>query len=198
MADIDKTLLPHFTLIQGNMMSTSVRYTSTAIFLHWLMALGLIGTLSLGLYMQELPFSPSKLQFYSWHKWAGITLLLLAIVRLAWRLSHPAPALPAEMGAPSKLGAHAIHWLLYLLMLAIPISGWLMSSAQGFSVMWFGIVPLPDLVASNPDLGSLLTKVHITLNYLLMASIVAHVGAALFHHFIKKDTVLKRMLPRIG
>ncbi|WP_432785011.1 Cytochrome b561 [Oligella sp. MSHR50489EDL] len=179
-------------------MSTSVRYTSTAIFLHWLMALGLIGTLSLGLYMQGLPFSPSKLQFYSWHKWAGITLLLLAIVRLAWRLSHPAPALPAEMGALSKLGAHAIHWLLYLLMLAIPISGWLMSSAQGFSVMWFGIVPLPDLVAPDPDLGNLLTKVHITLNYLLMASIVAHVGAALFHHFIKKDTVLKRMMPRMS
>lgn len=173
----------------------SPRYTRTAIFLHWLIALGLIGTLSLGLYMEGLPLSPNKLKLYSWHKWAGMTLLALAVVRLAWRLSHPAPALPQDMSPMSRLAAHAGHWLLYVLMLAIPVSGWLMSSAQGFTVVWFGVLPLPDLVPKNAELGTLLNDAHVLLNYVLMAAVAGHVGAALHHHFIKKDTIMTRMLP---
>ena len=173
------------------------RYNRTAIFLHWLVGLGILGTLGLGLYMVDLPFSPAKLQIYSWHKWSGMTLLFLAVVRLAWRLSHPAPALPDTMGPLSRLAAHAGHWVLYILMLAIPLSGWLMSSAQGFSVVWFGVLPLPDLVAKNLELGEWLNSIHLILNYTLIATLIGHIGAALHHHFIKKDTVMSRMLPLI-
>lgn len=137
-------------------MSTSHRYTRTAIFMHWLVALGLIGTFSLGLYMEGLSLSPTKLRLYSWHKWAGVTLLLLTVVRLAWRISHPAPELPLSMTPLARFAAHAGHWLLYILMLAIPVSGWLMSSAQGFTVVWFGALPLPDLVPRDKALAVLL------------------------------------------
>lgn len=171
------------------------RYTRTAIFLHWLVALGLIGTFVLGFYMEGLPLSPNKLKLYAWHKWAGMSLLVIIVVRLAWRLSHPAPALPLEMSPLSRLMAHAGHWLLYVLMLAIPISGWLMSSAQGFQVVWFGVVPLPDLVPKDKALGELFLSVHVVLNYTMLVAVIGHVGAALQHHFIKKDTILTRMLP---
>ena len=171
------------------------RYTRTAIFLHWLVALGLVGTFSLGFYMEGLVFSPNKLKLYAWHKWAGMVLLVLAVIRLAWRMTHPAPALPSGMSSLSRYAAHAGHWLLYVLMLAIPLSGWLMSSALGVPVVWFGILQLPDLVTKDPALGELLTDIHVVLNYTLAAAVVGHVVAALHHHFIKKDTVLMRMLP---
>lgn len=171
------------------------RYTRTAILLHWLMALGLVGTFALGFYMEGLSFSPSKLKLIAWHKWAGISLLLLFVVRLAWRLFHRTPELPSDMGQLSRLAAHAGHALLYVLMLAIPLTGWLASSAQGVSVVWFGIWPLPDLISKNPDLGARLQDAHMVLNYLLLVVVIGHVGAALQHHFIKKDTVLARMLP---
>lgn len=174
------------------------RYNSPAIFLHWLLALGLVATFALGFYMEGLPLSPNKLKYYSWHKWAGMSLLVLAVVRLAWRMSRPAPALPASMGPRSRLAAHAGHWLLYGLMLAIPLSGWLMSSAQGFQVVWFGVLPLPDLVGKDAELGSLLNDVHVVLNYTLLVAVAGHVAAALQHHFIKKDAVLTRMLPFVG
>ncbi|NLA51781.1 MAG: cytochrome b [Alcaligenaceae bacterium] len=178
-------------------MNKTEHYTRTAIFMHWLIGLGMIGMLALGLYMVNMPFSPTKLQLYSWHKWAGMTLLILSIIRLAWRLSHPSPALPDSMGPLSRLAAHAGHWTLYILMLAIPLSGWLMSSAQGFPVVWFGVLPLPDLVAKNAELGNLLQNAHVILNYTLIVVLIGHIGAALQHHFIKKDTVLSRMLPFI-
>ena len=174
------------------------RYTPTAIFLHWLVALGLVGTFALGFYMEGLPLSPNKLKLYSWHKWAGISLLGLVVVRLAWRLTHRVPELPATMGPAARFLAHAGHWLLYVLMLAIPVSGWLMSSAQGVPVVWFGVLPLPDLVSRDAALGALLRDIHVTLNYTLLVVVIGHVAAALQHHFIKKDTVLARMLPFIG
>lgn len=179
-------------------MNASPRYTRTAIFLHWLVGLGLVGTFALGFYMEGLPLSPGKLKLYSWHKWAGIALLALAVVRLAWRMSHPAPALPSAMGPMARRAAHAGHWVLYGLMLAIPFSGWLMSSAQGFSVVWFGVLPLPDLVPKDAALGGALKSVHVVLNYALLLAVAGHVGAALQHHFVRKDAVMARMLPFAG
>lgn len=179
-------------------MDRNPRYTRTAIALHWLVGTGLIATFSLGFYMEGLPLSPSKLQLYSWHKWAGITLLVLAAARLGWRMSHPAPALPLSMGRMARLAAHAGHWVLYALMFAIPVSGWLMSSAQGFSVVWLGIVPLPDLVPKNASLGEVLKDAHVILNYSMLLAVIGHIGAALHHHLVKKDTVMTRMLPLVG
>lgn len=172
------------------------RYSRTAIFLHWLVALGLVGTFALGFYMEDLPLSPNKLKLYSWHKWAGITLFAVIIVRVAWRLSHQPPELPASTGPLARLAAHAGHLLLYVLMLLIPLSGWLMSSAQGFPVVWFGMVPLPDLVPKDKTLGDMLQTVHVVLNYTLLAAVVGHVVAALYHQHVKKDGLLQRMLPR--
>src|SRR5690606_9352036 len=123
------------------------RYTRTAMLLHWLVALGLVGTFALGFYMHDLPLSPSKLKFYSWHKWAGVTLFMLILLRLAWRLTHTPPPLPTSMRPALRFAAHGTHWLLYALMVAIPLSGWTMSSAEGFQVVWFGVLPLPDLVS---------------------------------------------------
>lgn len=177
------------------MTSTSSRYTHTAVLLHWGIAALIVGTLGLGLYMVDLPLSPNKLKFYAWHKWAGMSLFALVIVRLIWRLTHPAPALPPSMGSASRFLAHAGHAALYGLMVAIPLSGWLMSSAQGFSVVWFGVLPVPDLVPASPEWGERLALAHRWLNNTLMVVLAGHIGAALYHYLIKKDEVMARMLP---
>lgn len=171
-------------------------YTKTAKGLHWLMAALLFGLLALGFYMQDLPLSPTKLQLYSWHKWAGVSAFLLLVLRLAWRFTHRPPALPATMPRLMQLAAHAGHVALYGLMLAIPLSGWLMSSAKGFQTVWFGVLPLPDLLAKNKEVGDLLQSVHLGLNVLFVVVIAGHIGAALKHHFIDKDDILTRMLPQ--
>jgi cytochrome b561 len=170
------------------------RYSSTAKALHWLMALGLFSALGVGFYMTGLPLSPQKLQIYSWHKWAGVSLFLLVLLRFAWRLSHRPPA-PVPMPAWQRLAAEGVHHLLYLLMFAIPLTGWLMSSAKGFQTVYFGVLPIPDLIGKDPDLGNLLKTVHVSLNFLLLALVAAHAGAALKHHFLDRDATLRRMLP---
>lgn len=171
------------------------RYTTAALLLHWLMALLLAILFAVGLYMVDLPLSPQKLKIYSWHKWAGVTAFLLVLLRLAWRFGHPAPTLPTTMPAWQKSAAHGMHHLLYLLMIAIPISGWLMSSAKGFQTVYFGVLPLPDLVAKNRELGKTLEEVHEVLANGLALLVLAHIGAALKHHLLDRDDVLSRMLP---
>ncbi len=172
-----------------------VRYTATAIGLHWVMALLLATLFSVGIYMHDLPLSPWKLQIYSWHKWAGVTAFLLVVVRLSWRYTHRPPTLPESMPTSLKLAAHVGHGVLYLLMIAIPLSGWLMSSAKGVQTVYFGVLPIPDLLGKNKELGDLLREVHEILNFVLVAVVIGHVGAALKHHLIDKDDVLTRMLP---
>jgi cytochrome b561 len=174
----------------------NARYTATAIALHWLMAVLILGSFGVGLYMSDLPLSPTKLQIYSWHKWAGVTAFLLVLLRIVWRATHRPPALPAAMPRWQQVAAHGGHALLYLLMIAIPLSGWLMSSAKGFQTVYFGVLPIPDLLAKNKELGDLLKEVHETLNFLMIAIVAGHVGAALKHHFIDRDDILTRMAPR--
>ena len=171
------------------------RYSSFAIVLHWLMALALLALVGLGFYMTDMPMSPLKLKVFSWHKWAGITLLVLVLVRMVWRLVSPAPALPGGMSRLMKLAAHGGHLALYGLMLAIPLSGWLMSSAKGFQTVWFGVLPLPDLIGKNLELGKALSGVHWTLNVALLVIVAGHVLAALMHQFVQKDGTLYRMVP---
>jgi cytochrome b561 len=176
----------------------NARYTKTAKGLHWLMAVLFFGMLGLGFYMQGLPLSPDKLKLYSWHKWVGVTVFLLALFRIAWRVTHQPPALPSSMPRLMQIAAHAGHHMLYMLMFLIPLSGWLMSSAKGFQTVWFGILPIPDLLEKNKLLGDLLQTVHVSLNYLFIAVLIGHIGAALKHHFIDKDDILTRMLPGSG
>jgi cytochrome b561 len=171
----------------------STTYTPVAKGLHWLMAVMIMGLFVLGVYMHELPLSPQKLELYSWHKWAGVTVFLLVWLRLAWRVTHRPPALPESMSALMKLAAHAGHLALYGLMVVIPLSGWLMSSAKGVQTVWFGVLPIPDLLGRDKALGDLLKEVHEALNWLLMVTLVGHVGSALWHHFVLKDDTLRRM-----
>jgi cytochrome b561 len=178
--------------------ASSTRYGGVAIGLHWLIAVAIVGSFSVGLYMADLPLSPLKLKLYSWHKWAGVTIFLCVVLRLVWRLLHRPPELPTGMPAWQRKAAEATHVLLYLLMFAVPLSGWLMSSAKGFQTVWFGVLPLPDLLDKNKDLGDLLQEVHELLNFSMAALVVAHLGAALKHHFIDRDDVLTRMLPFLG
>lgn len=174
---------------------TANRYTRTAIVLHWLIALLIFGLFPLGVYMHELPLSPTKLQLYSYHKWAGICVLLLAVLRLLWRIGHRPPPLLPGMPRWQEIAAHGMHHSLYLLLLAVPLSGWAMSSALGVPVVWFGVLPLPDLLAKNKEVGEVLKGVHVGLNFILLMLVLAHTAIALKHHFLDGDRTLARMLP---
>ena len=174
-------------------MTSNLRYTTPAIVLHWLVALLIFVGFPLGVYMHELPLSPTKLQLYSYHKWIGITVLLLAGLRVAWRLTHRPPPLPDSVVRWQRQASAVVHGLLYVLILAIPLSGWLMSSAKGFPVVWFGVLPLPDLVGKDKALGELLAGVHQALNFTLLGLVILHVAAALKHHFIERQPFLQRM-----
>jgi cytochrome b561 len=176
--------------------SSVPRYSGVAIALHWTSAVLVFCGFALGLYMAGLTFSPAKLRYLSWHKWIGITIFLVAGARIAWRIANPPPPLPASVPGWQRQAAHVSHLLLYALMLAIPLSGWLYSSASGVSVVYLGLVPLPDLVAKDKATASTLLAVHQTLNYVLAAMVVLHVGAALRHGLVGRDGVLERMLPR--
>ncbi|MDE2270025.1 MAG: cytochrome b [Betaproteobacteria bacterium] len=173
------------------------RYTLPAQLLHWLIALLIFGLFPLGLYMHGLPLSVRKIELYSWHKWFGITVLLLVVLRIGWRLTHRPPPLPGDIPPWQQATATLMHELLYLLMLCIPLSGWALSSAAGVPVVWWGVWKLPNLLPANPAMAHLLELVHATLNYTLAALVAVHMAAALKHQFIDHDGVLLRMLPRL-
>jgi cytochrome b561 len=178
-------------------MSLPVRYTPLAIGLHWLVALALIATFTLGLTMVDMPgITPTKLHYFSYHKWAGVTIFALVTLRLLWRLWHRGPALPQGMNAAEQFLAQAMHYLLYALMFAIPLSGYFFSLASGYPVVYLGKFPLPVLIAKNKELAYTLKIVHYWLNMGMVALVVLHALAALKHHFINRDDVLTRMLPR--
>ncbi|PWF45033.1 cytochrome b [Massilia glaciei] len=172
------------------------RYTLTAIVLHWLLALLVVAAFTLGLVMTDIPgFTPSKLRFYSWHKWLGVTILALAAARLLWRLAHKPPAYPAGMPRWQQNAASALHGLLYALLFAVPVSGYFYTLAAGVPVVYLGLFELPVLIAPDPDLKAVLKQVHYWLTMTLAACVGAHLAAALKHQFIDRDGVLKRMLP---
>lgn len=172
------------------------RYNNVAILLHWLVALLIISAFALGVTMVDIPgLTPTKLKYFSWHKWMGVTVLGLACARLLWRLSHAAPAYPQLMRAWEKLAAHAVHGALYVLMFAVPVSGYFYSLAAGVPVVYLGIVPLPVLMDASQEWKPVLKQVHYALNMALLAIVVLHVGAALKHLVINRDGVFKRMLP---
>jgi cytochrome b561 len=175
------------------------RYTLTAIVLHWLVALLIISGFALGVTMVDIPgLTPTKLRYFSWHKWIGITVLGLACLRLLWRLTHPAPALPSAMRGWQQTAANAMHVLLYILIFAVPVSGYFYSLAAGVPVVYLGIVPLPVLIDPNPEWKPILKQVHYWLNMTLLAAFCIHLAGALKHQLIDRDDVLRRMLPGFG
>ena len=176
---------------------TAARYTATAITLHWLIALLVPCGFALGLYMVDLPFSPRKLTLYSYHKWIGVTVFALVALRIAWRLTHPPPALPQSVPRWHVPASGAVHFLLYACLVGGPLSGWLYSSAAGVSTVPFGIaaLQLPDLVSKDPDLALTLKFVHMTFVYTLAVLVGVHVAAALKHQFLDGRAIISRMLP---
>lgn len=173
----------------------AARYTRTAIALHWLMAVMIIAALTLGTVLGEMAFSPLKLKLISWHKWLGVTVFGVILVRLVWRLTHTPPPLPVGTAAwQSRLSA-VVHGLLYGLLVVIPVSGWLYSSSAGVPTVWLGVVPLPDLLPRDEALAETLKTVHVWLNWSLLGLVSAHTVAALHHHYALKDGLLRRMRP---
>jgi len=167
--------------------------------LHWVLGLALIGLFGVGLYMADLPFSPQRLKLYNWHKWAGVTLLALSVLRLTWRLIHRPPALPhtIEKSMPSwqKFAHHGTHHLLYALFFAVPLIGWAYSSAAGFPIVFLGLWQLPDFVPVSKDLAEAIKPWHQYTAFALAALALLHIAAALKHQVVDRDGLLARMLP---
>ncbi|MCB2019832.1 MAG: cytochrome b [Rhizobacter sp.] len=173
-------------------MSRPPRYTTIAIGLHWLLAAAILTSLVVGNFMSDLPISPLRLKLVNWHKWAGVTILALSLLRLAWRLTHrPPPDVP--MARWQRNAAHATHVVMYVLFFAVPLAGWAYSSASGFPVVWFGVLALPDFVAPDKALAASLKTVHALLAYTLAALVAVHVAAAIKHQLVDHDGLLARM-----
>lgn len=171
------------------------RYDGFHIALHWLIAVLIVCAFGLALYLGSLPLSPLKFRLYSYHKWLGISVLILVLVRLLWRTARGVPdPLPGQPRWQLAVAA-ATHHTLYLLMIVIPLVGWAMSSAKGVPVVLFGVLPLPNWVPVNHDLGETLETVHKVLAWILAAIVALHAAAAIKHHVIDKDDTLRRMLP---
>lgn len=173
-------------------LNTENRFGFVSTFLHWFMAILIIGLLGLGLYMVTLPISYQKLKLYGWHKEYGLLALALVIIRLFWRITTILPHLSLPLW--EKVAARVVHWTFYLFMFAMPITGWLITSAAGLPVSFFGLFVLPDIIAPNEETRMFFQSVHQWLGYGLIVLIILHISAALKHHFINKDDILRRML----
>lgn len=177
------------------MSSSTIKYTLPARILHWLIALGIVAAFTLALSFDDMPLGPGKIRLINYHKWIGITVLGLAAVRLLWRLGHRPPALPAHMKPWEKRAAQGGHALLYLLMFCVPLGGWVYSSAKGYPVVWLGWVHLPNLIdKTSDDVAHQIKQLHGLGGWTVIVVAVGHALAALKHHFVDKDDVLKRML----
>ena len=163
--------------------------------LHWIIVLLIINQWIIAERAEDLPKGPALIAALWWHKSFGITILMLAVIRLAWRLANPVPDLTAETRPWERVLARISHVLLYALIFAMPLSGWMMSSARSFPVSWFGILQLPDLVAPDQQLYERLNELHHLLFGVLVVVAALHVAGALKHHFIDRNDVLRRMLP---
>ncbi len=172
---------------------TEPHYTRTAITLHWLIAGLIFATLFLGWTMTEMSISPQKLKNYNYHKWLGVTILALSLLRLVWRLTHRAPPLP-KMPRWQQFAAKGGHGLLYILMIAMPLTGWIYSNYSGYPVVYLGKIPLPVLVDRDKEMAAAWVQVHGNLAILLAVVVGGHVLAALQHQFIVKDGTMRRML----
>jgi cytochrome b561 len=162
---------------------------------HWVMAALILAQIALGLMAANWRLSPTKIELFFWHKSTGMLILALVGLRILWRLANPTPELPADMAGWERAAARLSHLLLYALMIALPVTGWIVNSASNVPFRIFWLIPLPAIVAPDKSTADLFERVHGGLFALLALVLVAHIGAALWHHFVKRNTVLVRMLP---
>lgn len=179
-----------------SLQNNSLQWGSISKLLHWLIVILIFSLGAVGLWMVRMPNSIEKIQIYALHKSFGITVLVLAIIRLAWRLYAGAPEPVAGTQRWQAGVASLTHGLLYALLLAIPLSGWLFNSAAGYPLQWFGLINLPALVSPNGDLRTISGAIHEWMFWLLLLVTAVHAGAALYHHLVLRDPTLARMLPR--
>ena len=164
-------------------------YSRVARWLHWTMGLLIIGNLAGGL-LHDLNADV----IIPLHKASGILLLALAVVRIIWRMAHPAPALPADMATWERATASFTHAVLYAMMILIPMSGWVMASASRWPISFFGLFDVPKFtVIKESALWEVAHEGHELMGYAMIALLLLHIGAALRHHFVLKDGMLARM-----
>jgi cytochrome b561 len=176
--------------------SVSDRYTRTAIALHWLLGLALLCQIGLGWYLGEVPRgTPARTLWVNSHKSVGITLGLLILFRLYWRLTHAAPPLPASIRRWQQRTARASHIGLYTCMLLMPLTGYLASNFSKFGIKYFNLVALPPWGPDDKQVYTFFNSAHIVLSYLFVALIVIHILAAISHLAHRSDGVFRRMLP---
>jgi cytochrome b561 len=176
-------------------MSNQTRYATPTIILHWLVALLIVAAFVLGTIMTDMRISPTKLQYYSYHKWLGVTVLGLVALRLITRLLTQAPAYPAHMSELQKKVANGTHVFLYFLMFAVPLSGYVYTCAAGYPVVYLGLIELPSIIAPAPELKHTLKEVHEILSNLMLFTVLLHIAAAVKHQVIDKDGLMRRMMP---
>jgi cytochrome b561 len=175
--------------------SSPTRYTAVAQVFHWLIAALIVTQFTLAYMADDLPIGAHKLALLARHKSFGMTVLMLAVLRLLWRLTHRPPELPDHMTRLERKLARATHIAFYVLLFAMPLTGWTMSSAKNYSVSWFGLFTWPNLIGKNETAFDVLRATHDTMSFILLSIAVLHILAALKHHFWNKDDVLVRMLP---
>ncbi len=175
--------------------SPAVQYSAVAKTLHWVIAALIVTQFALAWSADDLPIGLHKLTLLARHKSFGMTVLMLAVIRLAWRFMRPPPALPDGMVPVERRLAKATHVAFYVLLFAMPLTGWMMSSAKNYSVSWFGLFTWPNLISQSDDAFVFLQETHEILSWALLGLAVLHILAALKHHFWNKDNVLMRMLP---
>jgi cytochrome b561 len=175
--------------------SSPTRYTTVAQLFHWLIAALIATQFALAWTAEDLPLGMHKLAVLARHKSFGMTVLVLAILRLLWRFKNPPPVLPAGMTPIGRTLARATHVAFYILLFAMPLTGWMMSSAKNYSVSWFGLFTWPNLIARSDAAFGFFKSAHDYLSDALFVIAILHVLAALKHHFWNKDDVFLRMLP---
>jgi cytochrome b561 len=181
-----------------NMWNSDVSWGVPAKLLHWAIALLVLIQIGSGWAAVKWPLSPTKIDLYVWHKSIGMLILALMAVRVAWRLVNVTPALPAGTTAAERFAARASHLVMVLLLIAMPVTGWVINSAANIPFRIFWIFPLAPIVAPDKAVADTAARLHFALFVALSVLLVVHIGAALMHHLVKRDNVLARMLPGRG
>ena len=167
-------------------------YRGTAKALHWLVAALVLVVFPMGAVIKFVK-DDVKLDFYAVHESLGLLVLLLMLARLAYRIRNPVP-LMAELPAPMRRAASTVHWLLYAALIAMPVSGFLATNAWGFPLTWFGLIPVPSPIGENKEIAPVFSAIHETLSWTILVLVAMHLGAVLFHHVLRRDRTLHRML----
>jgi len=171
-------------------------YPSTSKLLHWLVAICVLTTAPVAIAMVRVGEGPTHDALYNFHKSLGVLILILMVLRLINRLTVGAPAPDPQIEPWQKTVSSIVHGLLYVLLLAMPIVGYVANSAYGAATPFFGLFELPALIGKNESLATTLFTLHRWIGWLVIVLVFLHIGAALQHHFLRGDNVLRRMLPR--